>query len=310
MRTIPNIFTRLVPRLLLLSLCLAAVSSAAQSTAPTSAPATQPLAEKFLRFVPDDHGGGVLEASVVTYKNDAGQSVDLIAAVHVADGSFYKSLDESFKSYDALLYEMVKPKDMEIAELHDPNRPTSWITMFQHFLQNTLKLQFQLDAINYDAPNFVHADLDAETFTKMQDDRGESITGLMIQSMLQEMMDPKNDDPTGGVGPLLLALKDPNKARGLKLMFAQQFTKMDDMLANMEGPKGSVLLTERNKACLAVLKQCLDKGDRRVGIFYGAGHLKGMEKILTTEMGFKQVGEPKWRTAWNMSDAAPPSTSP
>jgi hypothetical protein len=284
--------------------------AAGPTTAPMSGPATRPapLNDKFLRYVPDDHGGATLQASVVTYQNAAGQSVDLVAAVHVADGAFYKSLNESFKSYDSLLYELIKPKDMNIAELHDPDRPTGWITMLQQFLKNTLKLQFQLEAVNYDAPNFVHADLDAETFYQMEDQRGESITGLMIQSMLQEMMDPANDDPTGGMGPLLLALSNPDKARGLKMMLGQQFGRMDDMLAGMEGPNGSVLLTERNKACMKVLADRLAHGDKKIGIFYGAGHLRGMEKIMTTQMGFKQVGDPKWRIAWDMT--GPPSTQP
>jgi hypothetical protein len=33
-----------------------------------------------------------------------------------------------------------------------------------------------------------------------------------------------------------------------------------------------------------------------------------MEKIMTTQMGFKQVGEPKWLIAWDMTGA--PSTAP
>jgi hypothetical protein len=296
-----NLKHALIPLLLF---CLAA----APATGPTTqtAPQTAPLNDKFLRYVPDDRGGATLQASVVSYHSAAGQSVDLIAAVHVADGAFYKSLNESFKSYDSLLYELIKPKDMDISELHDPDRPTSWVTMLQQFMKNTLKLQFQLEAINYDAPNFVHADMDAETFFQRENERGESITGLMIKSMLQEMMDPANtdDDPTAGVGPLLLALSNPDKARGLKMMLGAQFGRMDDMLAGMEGPDGSVLLTERNKACLNVLKERLAKGDKKVGIFYGAGHLRGMEKILTTEMGFTQAGEPKWRVAWDMSGAA------
>ena len=287
---------------ILLLVCMAA--------GPTSAPTTRPapLNDKFLRYVPDDHGGATLQASVVTYRNAAGQRVDLVAAVHVADGAFYKSLNESFKSYDSLLYELIKPKDMDISELHDPDRPTGWITMLQQFLKNTLKLQFQLEAINYDAPNFVHADLDAETFFQMENQRGESITGLMFKSMLQAMMDPANDDPTGGMGPLLLALSNPDKARGLKMMLGEQFGRMDDMLAGMEGPDGSVLLTERNKACMKVLRERLAKGDRRIGIFFGAGHLRGMEQIMTSQMGFKQVGEPKWRIAWDMT--GPPATQP
>jgi len=287
---------------ILLLVCMAA--------GPTSAPTTRPapLNDKFLRYVPDDHGGATLQASVVTYRNAAGQRVDLVAAVHVADGAFYKSLNESFKSYDSLLYELIKPKDMDISELHDPDRPTGWITMLQQFLKNTLKLQFQLEAINYDAPNFVHADLDAETFFQMENQRGESITGLMFKSMLQAMMDPANDDPTGGMGPLLLALSNPDKARGLKMMLGVLFGRMDDMLAGMEGPDGSVLLTERNKACMKVLRERLAKGDRKIGIFFGAGHLRGMEQIMTSQMGFKQVGEPKWRIAWDMT--GPPATMP
>ena len=34
---------------------------------------------------------------------------------------------------------------------------------------------FQLDGIDYNAGNFVHADLDTETFHRMQEERGESI---------------------------------------------------------------------------------------------------------------------------------------
>src|SRR4051812_43820631 len=78
---------------------------------PTSLPSTSASeSSKFLRFADDTHGGGRLEASVVTYRNAKGQTVDLIAAVHIADAGFYHDLDQSFRSYDSLLYEMVKPK--------------------------------------------------------------------------------------------------------------------------------------------------------------------------------------------------------
>ena len=44
-----------------------------------------------------------LEASAVTYRNAAGATVDLIAAIHIADGSFFHDLDRSFAQYDSLL---------------------------------------------------------------------------------------------------------------------------------------------------------------------------------------------------------------
>ena len=86
-------------------------------------------------------------------------------------------------------------------------------------------------------------------------------------------------------------------------MLAKQFEQMDDMLSAIEGPKGSVILTERNRAALKVLEERIKLGDDKLAIFYGAGHFKGMEKILTEEMGFKQVGEPKWITAWDLTSA-------
>src|SRR5215203_6041127 len=71
-----------------------------------------PEQSKFLRFVPDEKGGGTLQASVVRYENDQGVTVDLVAAIHIADRSFFRALDDSFADYDAVLYELVASKDM------------------------------------------------------------------------------------------------------------------------------------------------------------------------------------------------------
>ena len=86
----------------------------------------------------------------------------------------------------------------------------------------------------------------------------------------------------------------------LKLLFAKQFNKIDDEMSGMEGKDGSVLLTERNKAAMRTLKTAIKSGKRNIAIFYGAGHLKGMDKMLTDEQGFHQVGPPFWRVAWDI----------
>ena len=287
-----------------------------------------PEQSKFLRFVADDKGGGTLQASVVRYENDQGVTVDLLAAVHIADKTFFRALDDSFADYDAVLYELVASKDMlgptsQGAGLRTmrpdegkTTRPASpgqrrgaiaLVGTLQRFLRDTLKLTFQLEEVDYKRANFIHADLDAETFAQMQDERGESLGGLLIQSMFREMArGDVNNQP--GLGDILFAMQSPDKARQLKLIFARQFNKIDDQLAGMEGKNGSVLLTERNKAALKTLKNAMKSGKRTVAIFYGAGHLKGMEGILTGEMGFHQVGPPFWRIAWDMTGA--PTTQP
>src|SRR4051812_28438015 len=83
------------------------IASAAPTTAPTTAPSR---ASKFMRMVHRDDGSAKLEASIVRYENADGVSVDLVAAVHIADVNFYRQLDASFDDYDAVLFERVQPK--------------------------------------------------------------------------------------------------------------------------------------------------------------------------------------------------------
>jgi hypothetical protein len=273
-----------------------------------ASPTTAPDASKFLRYVPDDQGGGALQASVVTYQNEAGVRVDLIAAVHIADAAFFHALNKSFMQYDSLLYEMVKPEGFTptsqptTSTAGDVTRPLGWVSVLQHFMKDTLNLSFQLDEVDYTRPNFVHADLTLEQFEQMQQARGESMLTLMFQEMIRQMsQDDANAANEPGIGDLIMAMQSPDRPRQLKLLLAKQFAQIDELSAGLEGPNGSVILTERNKAAIAVLKQRLAAGDRKIGIFYGAAHLKGMEKILTEQMGFHQIGEPRWRTAWDLS---------
>jgi hypothetical protein len=98
---------------------------------------------------------------------------------------------------------------------------------------------------------------------------------------------------------LLAILTSEDRARQLKLMLAKQFENMDDMVAGLDGPNGSVLVTERNKACLKVVKDQIDAGKKHLGVFYGAAHMKDMEKRLA-DMGFKRT-KMEYVIAWDMT---------
>ena len=205
---------------------------------------TQPAqTPQFLRFVEDANGGGKLEAAIVTYKNSAGITVHLVSALHVAEKSYYQGLAKTFEDYDVLLYEMVKYKD---APPPAPGQKSgSAVSGIQRFLKDALDLDFQLDDIDYTKSNFVNADLDYETFSRMQDERGESIFGIMIQSMLREMR--RQAEGQGRKGPelgmidLLVALKAPDRHRQLKILLARQFDNIEDQIAGLTGPNGSVI---------------------------------------------------------------------
>ena len=259
---------------------------------------------KFLRFVEEGRDGGRLETAVATYKNANGVTVHLVGAIHIADSGYYAALNKMFEGYDALLYEMVKPADMGAPTKRDAAAEEANGISLVHILQKGMKtfldLDYQLDGIDYTKKNFVHADLTAEEFNRMEDERGESIFGLMMQQMIKEMMKGDNGvaeemDPM----QLLAALSSEDGARQLKLILAKQFQHMDEMVAGLEGPNGSVLVTERNKKALSVLKDTVAAGKKNIGIFYGAAHLKDMEKRLE-DMGYKRTGV-EYRVAWDLS---------
>jgi len=288
-------------------LCILQTFAIARAATPATQPGQTP---QFLRFVEGENGGGKLEAAIVTYKDANGVVVHLDSALHVAEKPFYDGMNKTFEGYDLLLYEMVKPKDMPPPE---PGfKSTSAISSFQRFLQDVLALDFQLDDIDYTKPNFLNADLDYETFSRMQTERGESILGIMLKSMLHEMSREAAGQGRAnnfGMFELLVALRAPDRPRQLKLLLGRQFDNIEDQMAGLTGPNGSVIITERNKAVIEALKKAIADGKKNIGIFYGAGHMRDMESRLLA-MGFKPTGI-EWRVGWDMGiKAGDPTTRP
>src|SRR2546421_394323 len=68
---------------------------------PTTKPTVQQVVAdelKFLRFVEDARsGGGRLETAVVTYRNEEGATVRLVAAVHIGEKAYYEGLNDTFR---------------------------------------------------------------------------------------------------------------------------------------------------------------------------------------------------------------------
>jgi hypothetical protein len=83
---------------------------------------------------------------------------------------------------------------------------------------------------------------------------------------------------------------------------AEQFEDLDGMMAAVEGPEGSTLISERNKVALAELPRQIAAGKQHIAIFYGAAHLPDMQRRLQgDEFGMQRTGE-RWLTAWNLAE--------
>jgi hypothetical protein len=284
---------------------------------PAAAPATQPADSKlgeYLRFVDKGSAGGRLETGDVAYRNDQGVTVHLVAAVHIGEKSYFEGLAQNFKLRDAVLYEMVKPRDaaLPVPGMPDEQRSQSAVSQLQRLMKDTLNLEFQLDCIDYTQPNFIHADLDAETFQKMQAERGESFASLMLQQMLKAMSQPPPDennaanangaaeeDPTKQLEELIQMVTRPDGERRMKLMLARHMSDMEAGAMGLDGPNGSVIVTERNKAAVATLEKALKDGKKDIAIFYGAAHMPDLSKRVAA-MGFKPIAT-EWRMAWDLS---------
>ena len=270
-------------------------------TARADSPATQPA--KFIRYVDRGPQGGELDTADVAYTNGKGVTVHLVAAVHIGERGYYDELANGFADYDIVLYELIKSKNAAPpAGDGAGERSQALISRFQIFLKEALNLDFQLDDIDYTKPNFVNADLDKDTFEKMEADRGESMMTLMLQQMMNAWQNPPaaaQADMADQLHELVRLFCSPDGQRQFKLVIAQQMDTLEDAASGLGGPDGTVIVSERNKAALAQLDKSMADGKKKIAIFYGAAHMRDMSKRLG-EMGFTPV-DTQWHRAWDLT---------
>ena len=276
----------------------------AESAEPAAKPAENAAKSKYLRIVRDAQDRTIgLETAIISFGPAAPQAadvqVDLVAAVHIADKAYYEELNKRFARYDAVLYELVAPEGTRIPKGgRKDKRAGNMLTGFQLGMKDMLKLEFQLDQVDYTRTNFVHADLSPDQFAKSMKDRKEGFSDIFTR-LLAYALAKQAQGGDGGEMQMFMALFDNNRALALKRAMADQFQEMEGMMAVFEGPKGSTLIGERNKRALDVLKQQISAGKKKIAIFYGAGHMANMEKRLCADFSLKP-NQTQWLQAWNM----------
>lgn len=280
------------------AICLALFTSSALADPPANE-----TEQEFLRLLRDEAEAPVaLETAIASYTGEVNGKqvlVDLIGAVHIADKAYYDKLNKAFENYDVVLYELVAPRDTTPTPGHRSANPVSFL---QLTMKNMLSLQFQLDCIDYSKKNFVHADMTPKEFSESMDQRGESMMQMFLRMFGQSIAMQSRDPARNGDADLLAALfaKPEDRSLRLKQAMAEQFEDMEAATAVLDGPEGSTIVTERNKAALRVLKQQLETGHARIAIFYGAAHLSDMDERLATDFQMTRSGT-KWLTAWDLS---------
>ncbi len=258
---------------------------------------------KFMRVVSNEADVfEALETAIATYTikdgKYAGAQVDLVGAVHVGEKSYYKELNKRFKDYDAVLFELVADPDIRIAGRKDQEGVINPVSSIQVAMKDTLELDFQLDEIDYEAKNFVHADMTPKEFMEDMQKRKDSFMSMfarVLGSSIAAQGSAGNQDAA-----MLAALMQPNRAIALRRVLAQQFESADMQMAGLEDANGlSTLVTERNAKAMSVLQKQLESGKRRLAIFYGAAHLDDMHLKLINDFD-AELTKTDWLVAWKL----------
>lgn len=264
-------------------------------------------AGKFIRVQRDLQGRPTkLETAIVRYAPATaagGVVVDLVGAVHVGDRSYYRELNDKLAEYDVVLYELVAPPGTRIPKGGRRNLDNP-IALVQQLMKFVLDLQSQTEQIDYTRKNFVHADLSPEQMAKAIRDRGDdgltlflSITADLLR---QQNLQQQHAAPAGSREDIdLSSLLEPEGAVKLKRIMAEQMERLGTPGMGLGPTLNTILIADRNQACLKVLQKELAKGRKKIAIFYGAAHLPDFDKRLREDFGLARRGE-EWLTAWDI----------
>jgi hypothetical protein len=295
-----------LPLALLTSFLLAADSPTGLKTGATAAQSRAKAGKSQYIRVPKDSRGTptALETSIVHLvpqgSDHPGLTVDLVSAVHVADKSYYEALNKRFEGYDAVLYELVAPEGTVVPK-GGLDRNRNALSAVQNAMKDLLELEYQLSGIDYTKANFIHADMSPEQFAKSMQDKGESFWTIFFRLMAAGMVQQANGSGGANEVDLLMAMFDKDRALKLKRVMAEEFADMDVLMTAFNGPDGSTLITERNKAALSVLAKEIAAGKKKIAIFYGGGHMPDMEPRAIAEFHLKRDGQ-DWLQAWDLQD--------
>jgi hypothetical protein len=225
-------------------------------------------------------------------------TVDLVAAVHIGEKSYYERLNRELEGYDVVLYELVAPEEFKVPQQGDHGNDHP-IAILQNGMKDILGLEFQLKGIDYTRRNMVHADMSPDQFAESMRKRGESVMTMIMRVLGDAMTRP--GESTGGMsgGQLLLALFDKNRTLALRRIFAEEFENSEGSFAALDGRAGSTLISGRNEVALGVLRKEIAAGRTKIAIFYGAAHMPNFQTRLRAEFGLVPVST-RWLVAWNL----------
>jgi hypothetical protein len=257
---------------------------------------------EFHRYSKPASEGGGLDIAVTDYVDAQSDRapVQLVGVVHVADRPYYERIQDILDAADIVLYEAIMPEGMSFIDWRARlARNENGVGGFQEEIAAWFGFQHQLDAVDYSAARFVHADMTVEEF--VEQGGGPLLKGgsLLPGVGSSDSMTAKVRDVLGRVRAFgHHAMSRPNALRSLaRKMFAEAIgaQKWDGALDMFPG-LSDLILNQRNAVVMSRLEEVLPDAQGTVSIFYGAAHMWDLEKRLLA-LGYRRTGG-RWLRAW------------
>lgn len=236
-----------------------------------------------------------------------GPEVELVAAIHIAEAGYYQRLQRHLEQADLVLYEGVMSRAQ--ARMPAADRATAAAArsgpvrnpVYQR-LAHSLGLTSQEFGIRLAEPRFRRCDMTFEDMAELL--AAEAARG---GEMKQQASKAKVDFQSmrgilSGQGwktkLMFLALDHSATLRADSKLRVTLHNLNRDKTAQRNPRLTRLIIDDRNRHVMDELAALLAKPHkhRRIALFYGAGHMPGMEKLLR-EMGYRPAGPVAWMDA-------------
>lgn len=253
-----------------------------------------------------------LETAVSRFQK-GDHTVDLISVVHLGDAAYFKKLKDSLKAYDAVFYEMVggpyTEEKARLAKEQQGEGDMAQVQQLQKLATSLLGLEFQLEGLDYLAPNFVHADMTAEEFAEHTD--GSHGISELLSSALKIAQSgkirglPSSEGDANQLMSQLMSSVLTGNSNQLKRTLGPILAEAELFITEMEEEEGTVLISRRNEIVIEKMNEYLatrDAGAKTDAILYGAGHMPDLESRLIAE-GYVKAAT-NWEPGWLIAEGA------
>ena len=151
----------------------------------------------------------------------------------------------------------------------------------------------------------MHADLSPDEMAKAIKSRGDSGGSVLIKVLFDILRESNRQTQSrqkhGGdfaEFELLAALFDSNRPLALKRLMADQMEMMESG-TGLGQTLDTILVKDRNGAAMKVLAREIQRGTRKIAIFYGAAHMPDFDRRLTEELKLHRQSL-TWDRAWDL----------